>query len=43
MHKFDGISGHHAHSQAKTAHSFLTGSSGATNTQCSIKAINDDD
>lgn len=43
MRKFEGISCNYSNSQAKTAHSFLTGSSGATGTQCSIKAINDDD
>lgn len=43
MRKFDSISGSYANSHAKTAHSFLTGSSGATGTQCSIKAINEDD
>lgn len=41
MQRFDCTVG--SYSQSKTAHSFLTGSSGITGTQCSIKGVYDDD
>lgn len=43
MQRFDCITGTTFSSHAKTAHSFLTGSTGVTGTQCSIRAANDED
>jgi hypothetical protein len=41
MQRFDCVVGSSSH--AKTAHSFLTGSTGVTGTQCSIKGVYDDE
>lgn len=43
MQRFDCIVGTTSTSHAKTAHSFLTGSTGITGTQCSIKGVHDDE
>lgn len=43
MQRFDCLVGAGTQSHAKTAHSFLTGSTGVTGTQCSIRAVNDED
>lgn len=44
MHKFDLISDHHSNGNyGKTAHSFLTSSTGIAGTQCSIRGVYDDD
>jgi len=42
MPRFDCVAGG-SNCQARTAHSFLTGSTGATGTQCSIRGVYDDD
>lgn len=42
MQRFDCISGI-SNSHAKTAHSFLTGSTNITGTQCSIRGIQDEE
>lgn len=41
MSKFESISG--SHSYTKTAHSFLTGSTGHTATQCSIRGYDEEE
>jgi hypothetical protein len=43
MQRFDCIVGTTSSSHAKTAHSFLTGSTAITGTQCSIKGVHDED
>lgn len=44
MHKFDLILDHHSNANhGKTAHSFLTSSTGIAGTQCSIRGAYDDD
>jgi hypothetical protein len=42
MHRFESVAGISSSHHAKTAHSFLTGSTGNTGTQCSIRGIYDD-